>query len=37
MIYQALNKSYQGLQQQVKQATNLQQKSELKNQLNNVY
>jgi len=34
---QALNKSYQGLQQQIKQATNPQQKSELKNQLNDVH
>ncbi len=34
---QALNKSYQGLQQQIKQATDPQQKSELKNQLNDVH
>ncbi|UTC15266.1 ArdC-like ssDNA-binding domain-containing protein [Latilactobacillus curvatus] len=34
---QDLNKSYQGLQQQIKQATNPQQKSELKNQLNDVH
>lgn len=34
---QDLNKSYQGLQQQVQQATNLQQKSELKNKLNDVH
>lgn len=33
---QELNKSYQGLQQQIKQATDPQQKSELKNQLNDV-
>lgn len=33
---QALNKSYQGLQQQIKRATDPQQKSELKNQLNAV-
>jgi len=32
-----LNKSYQGLQQQIKQATDPQQKSELKNQLNDVH
>ncbi|WPW67112.1 hypothetical protein U0Q17_03111 (plasmid) [Lactiplantibacillus plantarum] len=32
-----LNKPYQGLQQQVKQATNPQQKSELKNKLNDVH
>lgn len=32
-----LNKSYQGLQQQVQQATNPQQKSELKNKLNDVH
>ncbi|MCP9380611.1 hypothetical protein KBX72_17095 [Lacticaseibacillus paracasei] len=34
---QALNKSYQGLQQQIKQATNPQKKSELKNKLNDVH
>ena len=34
---QDLNKSYQGLQQQVQQATNPQQKSELKNKLNDVH
>ncbi|MCG0845104.1 transposase [Lactiplantibacillus plantarum] len=34
---QALNQSYQGLQQQVQQATNPQQKSELKNKLNDVH
>ena len=34
---QDLNKSYQGLQQQIKQATDPQQKSELKNQLNDVH
>lgn len=34
---QSLNKSYQGLQQQIKQATDPQQKSELKNQLNDVH
>ncbi len=34
---QELNQSYQGLQQQVKQATNPQQKSELKNQLTDVH
>ncbi|ANZ65590.1 hypothetical protein AYR62_16020 (plasmid) [Secundilactobacillus paracollinoides] len=34
---QSLNKSYQGLQQQVQQATNPQQKSELKNKLNDVH
>jgi polyribonucleotide nucleotidyltransferase len=34
---QDLNKSYQGLQQQIKQATDPQQKSELKNQLNEVH
>jgi uncharacterized membrane protein YccC len=34
---QALNKSYQGLQQQIKRATDPQQKSELKNQLNAVH
>ena len=34
---QALNKSYQGLQQQVQQATNPQQKSELQNKLNDVH
>lgn len=34
---QELNKSYQGLQQQVQQATNPQQKSDLKNQLNDVH
>lgn len=33
----ALSKSYQGLQQQIKQATDPQQKSELKNQLNDVH
>lgn len=33
----ALNKSYQGLNQQVKQATNPQQKSELRNKLNDVH
>ncbi|KZU32000.1 LtrC-like protein [Lactiplantibacillus plantarum] len=32
-----LNKAYQGLQQQIKQATDPQQKSELKNQLNAVH
>ncbi|EPC90085.1 hypothetical protein Lpp126_00060 [Lacticaseibacillus paracasei subsp. paracasei Lpp126] len=32
-----LNKSYQGLQQQVQQATNPQQKSELQNKLNDVH
>ncbi|KRM11209.1 LtrC [Paucilactobacillus suebicus DSM 5007 = KCTC 3549] len=32
-----LNKSYQGLQQQVQQARNPQQKSELKNKLNDVH
>ncbi|WP_139246951.1 hypothetical protein, partial [Lactiplantibacillus plantarum] len=32
-----LNKSYQSLQQQVKQATNPQKKSELKNKLNDVH
>ena len=32
-----LNKSYQGLQQKIKQATDPQQKSELKNQLNDVH
>lgn len=34
---QELNKSYQGLQQQVQQARNPQQKSELKNKLNDVH
>ena len=34
---QSLNKSYQSLQQQVQQATNPQQKSEFKNQLNDVH
>lgn len=34
---QDLNKSYQGLQQQIKQATDLQRKSGLKNQLNDVH
>ena len=34
---QELNKSYQGLQQQVQQARNPQQKSELKNQLHEVH
>lgn len=34
---QVLNKSYQGLQQQIKQATDPQQKSELKNQLHEVH
>ena len=34
---QDLNKSYQGLQQQVQQATNPQQKSELKNKFNDVH
>jgi Zn-dependent peptidase ImmA (M78 family) len=34
---QSLNKSYQSLQQQVQQATNPQQKSELKNKLNDVH
>ncbi|MDA0411406.1 hypothetical protein PBR71_12005, partial [Levilactobacillus brevis] len=34
---QALNKSYHGLQQQVQQATNPQQKSELQNKLNDVH
>ena len=34
---QDLNKSYQGLQQQIRQATSPQQKSELKNQLNDVH
>ena len=33
----ALNQSYQGLDQQIKQAINPQQKSELKNQLNDVH
>ncbi len=33
----ALNQSYRSLQQQVQQATGPQQKSELKNQLNNVH
>ena len=33
----ALNKSYQGLQQQVQQATNPQQKAELKNKLNDLH
>ena len=32
-----LNKSYQGLQQQVQQATSPQQKAQLKNQLNDVH
>ncbi|MCT3568207.1 hypothetical protein EFR94_12660 [Levilactobacillus brevis] len=34
---QALNKSYQGLQQQIQQATNPHKKSKLKNQLNDVH
>ncbi|RWZ68806.1 hypothetical protein EQH87_16485 [Lactiplantibacillus plantarum] len=34
---QDLNKSYQGLQQQIKQATDFQQKAELKNKLNDVH
>lgn len=34
---QELNKSYQGLQQQVQQATNPQQKSELKSKLNDIH
>ena len=34
---QELNKSYQGLQQQVQQARNPQQKSELKNKLNDIH
>lgn len=34
---QELNKSYQGLQQQIQQATDPQRKSEIKNQLNDVY
>ncbi|NRO84811.1 hypothetical protein IMAU10149_01397 [Lactobacillus helveticus] len=34
---QALNQSYQGLQQQVQQARNPQQKSELKNKLNDIH
>ncbi|MCE6011417.1 ImmA/IrrE family metallo-endopeptidase [Levilactobacillus brevis] len=34
---QELNKSYQGLQQQIKQATNPQKTAELKNQLNDVH
>lgn len=34
---QELNKSYQGLQQQVQQATNPQQKAELKNKLNDLH
>ncbi|MFQ4155387.1 ArdC-like ssDNA-binding domain-containing protein [Pediococcus pentosaceus] len=34
---QELNKSYQGLQQQIQQTTSPQQKSELKNQLNDVH
>jgi polyribonucleotide nucleotidyltransferase len=34
---QSLNKSYQSLQQQIKQAKNPQQKSELKNKLNDVH
>ncbi|WP_436708087.1 ArdC-like ssDNA-binding domain-containing protein [Lactiplantibacillus plantarum] len=34
---QELNQSYQGLQQQIKQATDLQRKSGLKNQLNDVH
>ena len=34
---QQLNKSYQGLQQQVQQARNPQQKSELKNKLNDIH
>lgn len=34
---QELNKSYQGLQQQIQQATNPHKKSKLKNQLNDVH
>lgn len=34
---QDLNKSYQGLQQQIQQATNPHKKSKLKNQLNEVH
>ena len=34
---QSLNKSYQGLQQQVQQARNPQQKSGLKNKLNDIH
>lgn len=34
---QELNKSYQGLQQQVQQARNPQQKSELQNKLNDIH
>ncbi|KRL64714.1 hypothetical protein FC85_GL000858 [Lentilactobacillus diolivorans DSM 14421] len=34
---QSLNKSYQSLQQQVQQARNPQQKSELKNKLNDIH
>ncbi|MCG0575670.1 transposase [Lactiplantibacillus plantarum] len=34
---QALNKSYQGLQQQIQQTTSPQQKAQLKNQLNDVH
>jgi len=34
---QDLNQSYQSLQQQIRQATSPQQKSELKNQLNDVH
>ncbi|MBU8891027.1 hypothetical protein KRR22_15175, partial [Lactiplantibacillus plantarum] len=34
---QDLNKSYQSLQQQVQQTTNPQQKSEIKNKLNDVH
>ncbi|ATH00515.1 hypothetical protein FAM18168_02852 [Lacticaseibacillus paracasei] len=34
---QELNKSYQGLQQQIQQTTSPQQKAQLKNQLNDVH
>ena len=34
---QSLNKSYQGLQQQIQQTTSPQQKAQLKNQLNDVH
>lgn len=34
---QSLNKSYQGLQQQIQQATSPQQKAQLKKQLNDVH
>lgn len=34
---QALNKSYQSLQQQIKQATNPQQKAQFKNQLHEIH